>query len=381
MRRVDPETARRLVRALPEPRPSAERVADVRDAILAEIEATPQRTRRAPWPMVALAAALLIAAGAGAMWFRQASLHDAAGVLRARVSSSGEATFTHEPANGERPERVRLADGRVDIEVGPGPKARPFAVLTDGARVEVLEARFSARARAGRLERVEVVAGQVDVRRDGRPDLTLGAGDTWAPSGALPAASTNASSINPVKARPGVRSVTEAGPRRAAHAAPPTAARTPPAEADARTRRSAQNARASSDAARATAPRRAGESAAEQAFREGWAALNADRPGEAAEAFARADRPGSPVTPEARYWRAIALIRAGGSNEGQLALERYVRRHPDGRRAGEAALWLARAAMERGDDSGARAWLERASGAKDAKIRERAQEALRALAP
>jgi outer membrane protein assembly factor BamD (BamD/ComL family) len=62
----------------------------------------------------------------------------------------------------------------------------------------------------------------------------------------------------------------------------------------------------------------------------------------AAEAFARIESAQSnePLVEDARFWRAVALGRAGQTQAEAVALERFLALHPGSPRAGEASAIL-----------------------------------------
>jgi TolA-binding protein len=94
-------------------------------------------------------------------------------------------------------------------------------------------------------------------------------------------------------------------------------------------------------------------SPAERAFNQGWLALRAGdhRGGAALMERAVGLQPAGVLAEDARYWRAIALGRAGATGPARAAMEEFRRLHPGSRRAGEVAAmlgWLLVDAGERG---------------------------------
>jgi hypothetical protein len=122
------------------------------------------------------------------------------------------------------------------------------------------------------------------------------------------------------------------------------------------------------------------EHPAERAFREAWQAFAGGRFADAARAFADADEEGSPVREEARYWRAVALLRAGDDRAAERAFRGFLKSYPGAPRGEEAALLLGRALLGRGDAVAAKPWLERAAKSEDARVRERAEALLESRA-
>jgi TolA-binding protein len=93
-----------------------------------------------------------------------------------------------------------------------------------------------------------------------------------------------------------------------------------------------------------------GKSAAEAAFREGWAELRNGRQLEALAAFERAMalQPQSPFAEDAAFWRAVTLERSGQRAGAELALDDFVTRHRASARVGEASAMLGWMLLERG---------------------------------
>ena len=153
---------------------------NIRDATAAALAARPPRPARparrwpvSPW-VVALASLALVGGGgallaAGQLYptystdvggQRLEVLMDGSRV-RLNTDTKLQIRFT----DGER--RVKLLRGEAFFEVAHD-NARPFTVVTDGARVRALGTKFDVR-RDGDAIQVTLVEGRVQVRQDGRP--------------------------------------------------------------------------------------------------------------------------------------------------------------------------------------------------------------------
>jgi hypothetical protein len=92
---------------------------------------------------------------------------------------------------------------------------------------------------------------------------------------------------------------------------------------------------------------------AERAFNQGWEALRTgDRLGAAVQMRRALDlEPGSALAEDARYWRAVALGRAGVAGEARDAMEEFLRSHPRSPRAGEVSVMLGWLLVDAGERS------------------------------
>ncbi|MCB9561602.1 MAG: tetratricopeptide repeat protein [Kofleriaceae bacterium] len=121
----------------------------------------------------------------------------------------------------------------------------------------------------------------------------------------------------------------------------------------------------------------------ETQFRIGRQALRDGDFGTAADVLARAIAadPAAPLAEDARYWRAVALARAGRDADARAALDDFLARHPRSLRAGRAALILGGILVRAGDLDGARARYQAAADDADAVVSAAARRALQALGP
>jgi ferric-dicitrate binding protein FerR (iron transport regulator) len=244
----------------------------------------------------------------------------------AAIRGSKDAVFARRIESGQgeiQREVVELKSGRIDLEVAPLEGKSPVLMVTRNAEIEVEGASFTAIAEGGRLVRIEVVSGHVELRpRRGAPVL-LAAGDHWTPP-----------------------------PKKTPRAIEP-----PPLEP--------------------TPIEKVEVDPSEDAFLEGWRRLKAGNHAGAAESFAiTAQDATHPMAEDADYWRAIALARAGDTDPAIAAMRAFLEHRPASRRAGEMALMLGLQLAELDRQSEARPLFERALHDPSPEIRERARRAL-----
>ena len=398
--------------------PTVERVTRVRTALLdaaAEIPTRPEQGPARPWIFVAAA---LAAGGVGAMlWWApiRSPEVEPSRVARATVTASGNATFRRVAATPGRREIVRLAHGRIRVD-GPLEMSAPIVVASDDAQIDVGSSSAEVSVHQGRLLRVTALTGRVVIRRGRRPAVVLEAGETWSRSeapapeakqkrrrsplspqqtppaleGRIPAKRGQAERAQPARrttAQPdrGPTVQTKGGPL--AKRAPVKGTAPPGGSARATnvgltdvsdgvhpTEEGSPSGLASTPKAEPESP---AASAAEGAFQRGWRRFSRGDYRTAAEAFAEADVPGSPVLEDARYWRAVALVKADARGPADLALRRFVDLHPTSSRTDEAALLLARLRLLAADYEGARPWLQQAARSTRPTVRRRAEALLR----
>ena len=128
-------------------------------------------------------------------------------------------------------------------------------------------------------------------------------------------------------------------------------------------------------------PRRTSE--LERRFQAGWALLRDGKAREAARELGAAadagDGDGAPLAADARYFQAIALVRAGQGREAERALVSFLDRAPRSLRRGRASVLLATLIAERGDLPSARAWFRSAAGDPDPAVAAAARAGLEKL--
>ncbi len=423
-----------LAEALDPPEIDARRAESARSAVIAIAMAepvAPSRARRWPW---AVAAATLLAVGAGIATSSEPE--------RAAVVASGVATFEHTVDGGD--ERVELAAGRIRVEVEHLDAGERFRVITVDAEVEVRGTAFDVVARRGELVSVHVHEGVVDVRWRDAATVVLRAGESWSaprqdatPRELAPRASAVLEQMPPaleLPEPPGDEVVPAPAPRDRPAKSPVVAVRSKSSALAAKSKSSAVAAKPKSRvvavsskspaiamksrspalAARSKSPvvatkskssaiaakseSLAGDSAgrpragsptaapgsgpvvAEQAatFEQGWAAMRVADYGEALRKF---DATPSGVVPagELAYAKAVAAARARHPRARAL-MRRYLDEHPDAPRRDTIAVALGWLLLDDGRTAEARALFESALPTSDPAVRRSAQAGLRAIA-
>ncbi len=119
----------------------------------------------------------------------------------------------------------------------------------------------------------------------------------------------------------------------------------------------------------------------EQRFKRGWELLRAGKAQQAADELAAAAdaSPDAPLAADARYFQAVALVRANDPRAAERVLVQFLDSAPKSLRRGRAAVLLGRLLAERGDTRSARAWLESAANDPDPAIAAAAKAGLQAL--
>jgi TolA-binding protein len=117
---------------------------------------------------------------------------------------------------------------------------------------------------------------------------------------------------------------------------------------------------------------------AERAFNQGWEALRAgDRLAAAAQMRRALDlEPGNALAEDARYWRAVALGRAGVVGEARDAMEEFLRNHPRSPRAGEVSVMLGWLLIDAGERDRAESLFRAAAGDARPEVRKSAEAGL-----
>jgi TolA-binding protein len=130
------------------------------------------------------------------------------------------------------------------------------------------------------------------------------------------------------------------------------------------------------DAAPPAPPTKPG-SEIERHFRAGWSLLRANKLADAiTELGAAADAGDSPLAADARYYQAVALVKAKRGPEAERALVQFLDRAPASTRRGRAAMMLGRLLADRGDAKTAHDWFEVAAKDPDATVAAAAKAAL-----
>jgi hypothetical protein len=249
---------------------------------------SPKRAR-ASGVLAFAALAAVVAATALVLW------RPRGGVARAPTTAvvrAGQDASWSARRDGDH-ERIVLSHGTLSIHVehtqGGG---RLVLTLPDG-ELEDIGTTFTVSTNAEHTTRVAVAEGRVLLRLSGRPQLVIGAGESWSP---------------------------ETSPPVVAATPPPAAA--PSAEPAPRELRS--------EAARSPSPPASGSAPSD--FRGGMAALERGDNRQAANLFRDfiAKHPGDRQAEDAAYLRVIALQRCGDVAGTQEAAREYLQRYPDG---------------------------------------------------
>ncbi len=317
------QAAIELARLLPVALPPPARREQMRTALLAS--SIPRRASARPaWrvPALAAAAAAVVIGGLAIVRTAAPSSH-AHGTVRPRPGASYL-------ANARSPdEQVWLADGVIDVEVGPLHAGERYRIVVGAAEIEVRGTAFTVTAHATQLVAVTVAHGRVEVRPASGPPVSLTAGQSWH---APPPIVTAAVGAAPVAPPPPTTSTTAVPARPRRRAAAVTTPRTPQLPAPT----------AAEVPADAVAAAPAGRRAEEGFYDDAWHALRAGNFARAASGFARVLllAPDSPLVEDASYWHAVALARGKRPAEAVSAFRDLLDRYPRSPRIGEASVML-----------------------------------------
>lgn len=204
-------------------------------------------------------------------------------------------------------DRVELVAGTIDLEVRPLRAGERFVVATSDAEIEVRGTTFQVEAQGGKVRRVEVAEGKVQVRFRGR-SLLLGAGESWRPE---PEA---------------IALVADAEDDPARRPAPQRSSSMPDGRRDGST---------------GAAPIPSGSTSTPDGrdFRDALRAMENGDYGDATTRLERfaAEHAGDDRAEDAAFLVVIALGRAGRHDEAVAAAKAYLLKFPDGFRRAEAA--------------------------------------------
>lgn len=324
-----------LGKELPFALPERERRQELHARLVREAERLQRTPKPAPhrlrlWAVLGAAALLVFVLGARALTLRQSG-SVATEPWRGTISVQGAARFSHQVR--ARDEVVLLSDGTIRVEVQPLQPGERFRILIGASEVEVRGTVFDVTARAGKLTRVEVLAGLVAVRDAGASEVVLSAGQSWpAAPPALPVQGGTIATAPTQPSPPPVESsatgvarpqVERAEPAKSLHSEGPTSGRE---RSPATGKKSAEARQRELDAL----------------FGEGFAALRKKQFMEAAATFKRAATAAEqrPIAEDAWYWHAVSLGRAGRSEDAMRALRGFLTRHPRTTRSGEVSCML-----------------------------------------
>lgn len=378
---VDADRLRGALEGAAAPSIEAEASTAARDRMWREIDQR-ERTRRAQPALAALAlAAVAVAALAGVFLFRAPSPASPTPAPETPALATPDPRPGHGTVHtyegtvvteiGTAPDEiVRLREGSITVEVSPLGEGERFRVIVGDGEVEVRGTAFDVTAVEDRLVEVRVLHGVVDVRPEGRPQVTLTAGMRWSAGDEPDGVQTAAVDESP-HGGDEARAERPARPTRDAEAAPTPAGDRAPQD------REANDAPAEDEP---TAAPPATDPAAAW-FTAGYAALQRGDVDIAQRALGRVmqEAPESPFAEDATYWAIVAHQRAGSTDAAREAAERFVDRYDTSSRVGEVSLLLGGWYAEAGDAAAARAALERALNAPDRRVRDAAAAALEAL--
>ena len=290
---------------------------------------------------------------------------------RAPVASIEGATADYAVRHEAGVERVALRDGRISIEVMHLPADQRFVVETADAEIEVRGTRFAVIANAGRLQRVDVTEGRVEVRRPGHAAVMLEADQTWqAPAPARP------DPIVPATTTPASMAPAPAPVQQPASVAKRPSPVDPPRVTPKRVTRPQPAPAPETVAPKSAAP----PSPQTEQFEAGWQALRAGEFDEASAAFSAAARLRGPLAADARWWYIVALGRAGRDAQTRTALATYLRSGQTASRRAEAQVMLGWLHFSAGKINAAERAFQAGASATRAKVRSGAQAGLKAIA-
>jgi TolA-binding protein len=377
------------VRVLPVVDPDPDHARLVRASLMAAAAGPITRARPRLWLFGAGAATALAAAAILVVVLRtpkpdyRGTIHAQAGAQYIRLGGAPD-------------EIVRLTQGTITVEVSPLQTGERFRVITADGEVEVRGTAFDVSAEGDRLTAVRVLHGKVEVRASGAAAKLLAPGERWEIKLALADKASTDDGADAVRAgviqsdhsdtpdnhdadKPRADIAGAAAPRVPGADVPGTGViqsdHSDTADSrviqsdhsDTADNRGAAKPRVDKSVAAAPradqsrsdkprtdapaitadqtpvrpAPPGAPKRAIEILFEQGWAALAAGKPSDAASAFERAatSAPNDPLAEDAWFWRASALARAKSSGAAS-ALAQFLTRYPRSNRAGEASAML-----------------------------------------
>lgn len=334
MNRDDDQLARAL-EELPYAPPRADRMDELRASLGALPPVVRPPSRKKSWIAATAIATSAAAAAIAVLALRSPQLTPPE--HRAAIQAANGARFVHKKAEVGAPEVVELSHGTVHLEVSPLPPGERMILRTLDAELEVHGTRFDVTAADDRLQLAQVFEGVVELRRNGELPVLLRAGAKWERPRELAA--------TPVEPKTETQVEEEQRPL-------PKRRRAPQLEA-----------------------------AHEKTFRDAWAAFARGDMSQAAELFAEAEAKGAntSLAEDAAYGRALALERAGKTQEAIAEMERFLARHPNGTRADEVSVSLAWLLLDAGRAEDAKQHFERAAKSAVPRIQVSAERGLESL--
>ena len=398
-----------IAQAMPEPQGSAKRCEEIRTTLLSKKQpAEPERRPFAPfvWQLAAAAAA---AAVLWWMWPSDGS-QPTPTERHSEVLEHGEARYL--VASARPDEVIRLVDGSLTVHIGELRGGERVRVITGDAVIEAEEpasgdslvsaekppanadTTLDVTVEADKLVKVRVIQGIARVRAAHADVVVLSSGEVWYVHELGGEAASDESGQEDVEAAAesgGEISASEAAAAAPlSPASPPAIAASKPPVRDLATRPApAPPAPAPEAAAPATQLEAAADAsapapvrtAAEQSFEEGWIAIRAGDFEAAAKSFDRAASIGVDIRLEedARYWNAVALARAGKSDQAIKAFESFIDIYRDSVRIGEASVALGWMLFEIGDYAHAGRRFRAAADDPSERVKESAVRGIEAL--
>jgi TolA-binding protein len=406
------ETLRELGKQLPHDRPTPDRSDGVRASLLAAATA-PQVPEPRRWRFVGggFAAGVLAAAAVAILVLRPHGGEPAAPATHAayaQIESSSAAALEHTmvPTASGTDELVRVHAGKVRLAVPPTRPGDRVRVTTGDAEIEGSGA-YEVVVTADALTGVDVTEGTATLRLAGQQQAVfLAAGQSWrahvetaelspavvapavpapapaisvAPPTAPAAASTPPVATAPARPRTGSLAPPSApapapAPGRTAQGAPVEPALAPPRPAVTAPTEQITTGSAAQAVAIVASP----ASVIEKHFQAGMGMLRANKLADAiVELGAAGDAGEGPLASDARYYQAVALVKAKRGAEAERALVQFLDHAPTSIRRGRAAMMLGRLLADRGDAATARTWFELAAKDPDPTVAAAANAALR----
>lgn len=370
-----------LGKQLPWDRPDASRREAVRSSLLvAASDSPPRRSGRAVFVGAGFIAGVLAAAAVALVLVRSSSSSSpsspiastAPGVHEhyAQIESSSvaelEHTSTATPSGTD--EIVRVRAGTVRLAVPAARTGDRVRTKTGDAEIEGTGA-YELVVANDKLASVRVSAGTAKIIVDGKT-IVLASGETWtAPviTAELPVTPTPVASV--------VRSAEPVVPLKPTRQAEKKIGEIKPDQTPAVALDEPAMGISSTTTVPSIAPSTIPPpavplvaSSTEQHFRTGWALLRDNKYSAAADELAIAASGDGPLAPDARYFQAVALTKAGRANEAEAALVAFLDGAPSSTRRGRASIMLGRLIAARGDTKSARAWFTAALGDPDSSV-------------
>ncbi len=405
------ENLRDLARDLPWEPPTASRRDALRSSLLVEAASSVRAPSRR-WVGVgaAFTAGALAAAAVALLISRRAPTGIDHANLAQVTASSPEARIDHRVVATETgvDEIVHVRDGKLAISIPAQRRGDHVRIQTSTAEVEGDAGEIEVVVVREALQSVTVKTGTARVIVLGQAPVVLSAGQTWRASIITADLSPPPAAQPELDAQPSVAGESATTIAVAPVAPAPSRATTTIASAPVAPSRTTAPAVPSTTSTiapvppRVVAPTPDGTKPAlvvegptptivepvklepasiEQRFQAGWALLRAGKAREAAtELGAAADAaPDAPLAADARYFQAVALVRANDPRAAERALVQFLDTAPKSLRRGRATVLLGRLLAERGDHKSARAWLESAAADPDPEIAAAAKAGLQAL--